>query len=73
MDERITDPDEYLPSRLVRERYKVSGKTLRDWERDGILPAPDRIKNRKYWRRRVLEEAERRGMHRKGAKATDAA
>jgi hypothetical protein len=73
MSDRLNDPDEFLPSRFLRERYKVSGKTLRDWERDGILPAPDRIKNRKYWRRRVLEEAERAGMHRKTSAKPDTA
>jgi DNA-binding transcriptional MerR regulator len=64
-DHHINDPDELLPSRYLCNRYKITPKTLRDWERDHVLPPAERINNRKYWRRRVLEEAERVGMSRK--------
>jgi len=65
VDEHINDPDELLPSRYLVNRYKVTPKTIRDWERDRVLPLAERINNRKYWRRRVLEQAEREGMSRK--------
>jgi hypothetical protein len=64
MDEPINDPDELLPTGHLRKRYKKSAKTIREWELSGVLPPPERIAGRKYWRRRVLEEAERAGMGR---------
>jgi DNA-binding transcriptional MerR regulator len=57
--------DEYLPTRHLRARYKVTSKTIREWELAGVLPPPDWIGGRKYWRRSTLEEAERTGMSRR--------
>lgn len=43
--------DVILPSRVVRERFGgVSDMTLWRWVRKGILPEPQRINGRNYWR-----------------------
>ena len=35
--------DEFLTSAHLRHRYKVTGKTLREWELNGTIPPADRI------------------------------
>jgi DNA-binding transcriptional MerR regulator len=64
--------DDLLTTRILRQRYKITGKTVREWELNGTLPPPERIGRRKYWRRSVLEEAERSGMSRRAKSETDA-
>lgn len=67
-----TDLDQFLTTAHLRQRYKKSAKTIREWELAGILPQPDRIAGRKYWRLRVLEQAERDGMSRQKHEPTAA-
>ena len=64
------DPDELLPTAFLRRRYKKTAKTIREWEVNGILPPAERIAGRKYWRRHVLEEAEKEAM---GARKAESA
>jgi hypothetical protein len=55
--------DDFLTKRQLRDRYKRSGKTIREWQLNGILPPPDMlIAGRSYWRRSTIEQAERDGM-----------
>ena len=58
--------DEFLTSAHLRHRYKVTGKTLREWELNGTIPPADRIgtgqRARKYWRLRKIEQVERARM-----------
>jgi hypothetical protein len=55
--------DEFLPTRTVRARYGgKSEKTIERWVARGVLPQPDWINGRRYWRRSVLEQHERAGM-----------
>ena len=67
------DRDEYLTSADLRQRYKRTSKTIREWELSGVLPAPTRVGNgqyaRKLWRLSELEAAERAGMSRKSETA----
>ena len=57
------DNDEFLPTREVRARYGgKSEKTIERWVARGVLPQPDWINGRRYWRRSVLEQYERAGM-----------
>jgi hypothetical protein len=51
--------DKMLPTRLVRERYSISDRTVDRWLAGGILPAPVRINGLRYWRQRELEQRER--------------
>jgi hypothetical protein len=62
--------DGYLTKRQLRDRYKKSSKTIREWELNGVLPPPDTlIAGRKYWKLSTLEQAERDGMSRREAEA----
>jgi hypothetical protein len=58
----MDDLDEFLTTALLRQRYKKTSKTIRDWELAGILPPAERINGRKYWLRSALEQREREGM-----------
>lgn len=51
-----------LPSRTVRERYGVTGRTLDRWmARDNLgFPQPLRINQRRYWYLSDLEDWERK-------------
>lgn len=58
----MTSPDQYLPSRRVRERYGVSDMTLHRWEHNpaSAFPKPIRINGRRLWSLQALEAYERR-------------
>jgi hypothetical protein len=61
----VDTDDEFLPTRKVRVRYGgKSEKTIERWIARGVLPAPEWINGRRYWRRSVLEQHEREGMGR---------
>lgn len=65
--------DEFLPTKRVRARYgEKSEKTIERWIKRGILPAPDWINGRRYWRRSVLEKHEREFMTRRHRQDTAA-
>jgi len=43
-------PERLLAARAVRDRLGgVSDMTLWRWVRDGVLPAPSKIRHRNYW------------------------
>ncbi len=67
----MPDPnEEYLPTRKVRVRYGgKSERTIDRWIERGILPPPEWINGRRYWRRSVLEQHEREGMGRNSTAA----
>jgi hypothetical protein len=48
-----------LPIRLLRERYRVSGRTIDRWLENGLLPQPLRINRVRYWDLQELEELDR--------------
>lgn len=55
--------DELLTTKAVQERFGgISAMTIWRWCRDEALdfPAPIRIRGRRYWRARDLDEFERR-------------
>jgi hypothetical protein len=57
-----------LPTRLVCLRYGVSSRTVRRWEIQKVIPAPDFIVNeRKYWLESTLDEHDRRTVASRGA------
>ena len=57
-----------LPTRLVCIRYGVSSRTVRRWEIQKLIPAPDFIVNeRKYWLESTLDEHDRRSVAARGA------
>lgn len=59
----MQDDDEFLPTKRVRARYGgKSEKTIDRWILKRILPPPEWINGRRYWRRSVLEQNERDGM-----------
>ena len=46
-----TDSGRVLPARVVRSRFGgISAMTLWRWVQRGILPPPDKINGRNYWR-----------------------
>jgi predicted site-specific integrase-resolvase len=57
----MTQPHiQWLPKRLVAERYNASARTIERWVKQGRLPKPTRLPNgRDYWANTVLEEHER--------------
>jgi len=63
-DENVLD--QYLSKPQLRKRYNKTGKTIREWELNGILPPADlEIAGRKYWLLRTVEAAERDNMSRR--------
>jgi hypothetical protein len=58
----MDSPDDLIPDGAVAQRYHVHIKTIGRWDADPRLdfPSPIVIHNRKYRRRRELEEFERR-------------
>jgi DNA-binding transcriptional MerR regulator len=48
-----------LPTRLMRERYNVTDRTIDRWAKSGILPRPVRINGVRYWHQHELERRER--------------
>ena len=63
-------PQRRLPTRLVCIRYGVSSRTVRRWEIQKVIPAPDFVVNeRKYWWESTLEEHDRRTVAARGASA----
>jgi hypothetical protein len=65
--------DKYLTTRHVRARYGgKSEKTVERWIGLGVLPPPDWINGRRYWRLSVLEKHERESMTRQHHKETAA-
>ena len=48
-----------LPTRVVRERYNISDRTVNRWEKSGVLPPPIRINGVRYWHQHELERRER--------------
>ncbi len=52
-----------LPTRLVRERYSITDRTVDRWLESGILPPPVRINGLRYWRQHELEAREREFQH----------
>jgi hypothetical protein len=57
--------EQFLPTKLVCHRYCTTERTIDRWTARGVLPKPDIINGRKYWRRSALERAEREGMGRR--------
>ena len=47
-----------ISKRLVAQRYSVTPRTIDRWAAEGILPEPIKIKNRRYWDLREIEQAE---------------
>jgi hypothetical protein len=71
----------YLGTRGVGERYAgASPKAVREWVKQGVLPAPDlRIHGHQYWleesldahdRKRTIEAADRRPVGQFGTRRT---
>ena len=57
----VTQPTAFkLPIRLVRERYRVSSRTIDRWLENGLLPQPMRINRVRYWDLQELEDLDRK-------------
>lgn len=50
-NKETTDEQELLTRKQVVDIYGISFVTLRDWEKQGILPKPIRKGARVYWRK----------------------
>ena len=61
----MQNDDEFFPKKRVRLRYNVTERTIDRWAQIGVLPPPETINGRKYWRRSALERNERDGMSRR--------
>jgi hypothetical protein len=59
--------DPFLPTRKLRARYSKTDRTIRRWERDGVLPPAIKICGRKHWRLSDLERAERNVMDKRNS------
>lgn len=59
--ERRAEAAKYLPSRDLRERYRVSDMSIWRWLRDDKLafPKPTVINGRRYWLIAEIEQWER--------------
>ena len=56
----VTQPSaQKLPIRLMRERYRVSSRTIDRWLENGLLPEPMRINRIRYWDLQELEVLDR--------------
>ena len=63
MNYKVSDPDDLLGARAVRDTFSVSDMTLWRWTRHPVVrfPEPDVvIRNRRYWRRRTIDATKRR-------------
>lgn len=47
-DTRLRTVD-YLTTRLLAQRWKVTTRTIDRWVQSGLLPEPTKINGRKYW------------------------
>lgn len=48
-----------LTTRMLRERYNVTDRTVDRWVATGILPEPMRINKARYWDEDEIEQRDR--------------
>ncbi len=61
-NEKSHEPEELLSRKQVSQIYNVSFVTLRDWEKNKIIPRPIRRGTRVYWRKSdIIENINNKG------------